>query len=126
MSTIKVDNLQTTGGDGLYPARVWVNFNGSGTVAIRASGNVSSITDDGTGEYTASFSSSLPSANYTMSGTTNTMGTDSSVGTFGPKAASRTGALTTYTSSAVRFNCGGKHQYAMSSDGSFVGMQVFV
>jgi len=126
MSTLKVDTLQTTGGAGLYPARAWLNFNGSGTVAIRASGNVSSITDDTTGQYTASFSSSLPSANYTMSGTTNSMGSDSSVCTFGPRAASRAGALTNYTSSAVRFNCGGKHNYAVSSDGSFVGIQVFV
>jgi hypothetical protein len=55
------------GGSTLYPnfgARAWVNFNGTGTVAIRASGNVSSITDNGTGNYTLNFTSALPDANY--------------------------------------------------------------
>ena len=39
----------------LYMCRAWVNFNGTGTVAVRASGNVSSITDNGTGDYTVNF-----------------------------------------------------------------------
>ena len=68
MSTLKVDTLQTTGGAGLFPARAWVNFNGTGTVAIRDDGNVSSITDNGTGDYTTNFSASLTSADYTTSG----------------------------------------------------------
>jgi hypothetical protein len=66
----------------LYPAydcRAWVNFAGVGTVAIRASGNVSSITDNGVGDYTANFTTSMPDADYsavfsasgTISGTTN-------------------------------------------------------
>ena len=63
MSTIKVDNLQTTGGAGLYPARAWVNFNGTGTVSIRADGNVSSITDNGVGNYAVNYSSSFSDAN---------------------------------------------------------------
>jgi hypothetical protein len=53
--------------DTLYPAydcRAWVNFNGTGTVAIRASGNVSSITDNGTGDYTVNFTTAMPDANY--------------------------------------------------------------
>lgn len=45
-------------------ARAWVNFNGTGTVAIRDSFNVSSITDHGTGDYTVNFASALPNANY--------------------------------------------------------------
>jgi hypothetical protein len=44
--------------------RAWVNFNGTGTVAIRASFNVSSITDNGTGDYTINFTNALPDANY--------------------------------------------------------------
>ena len=44
--------------------RAWVNFNGTGTVAIRASFNVSSITDNGTGNYTVNFTNALPDANY--------------------------------------------------------------
>ena len=47
-----------------YGCRAWVNFNGTGTVAIRASGNVSSITDNGVGLYTVNFSTSMPDANY--------------------------------------------------------------
>ena len=47
-----------------YGCRAWVNFNGTGTVAIRASGNVSSITDNGTGDYTINFSTAMPDANY--------------------------------------------------------------
>ncbi len=51
-----------------FGCRAWVNFNGSGTVSIRASGNVSSITDNGTGDYTINFSTSLTDANYSFSG----------------------------------------------------------
>jgi hypothetical protein len=47
-----------------YGCRAWVNFNGTGTVAIRASGNVSSITDNGTGDYTVNFTTALVDANY--------------------------------------------------------------
>jgi hypothetical protein len=44
--------------------KAWVNFNGTGTVAIRASFNVSSITDNGTGDYTVNFTTAMPDANY--------------------------------------------------------------
>jgi hypothetical protein len=44
--------------------RAWVNFNGTGTVAIRASFNVSSITDNGTGDYTVNFTTAMPDVNY--------------------------------------------------------------
>jgi hypothetical protein len=47
-----------------YGCRAWVNFNGTGTVAIRGSGNVSSITDGGTGRYTVNFATAMPDANY--------------------------------------------------------------
>jgi hypothetical protein len=46
--------------------RAWVNFNGTGTVAIRAGGNVSSITDNGTGDYTVNFTTALVDANYAV------------------------------------------------------------
>ncbi len=49
-----------------YLARAWVNFNGTGTVAIRASGNVSSITDNGTGDYTVNFTTAMSDANYSV------------------------------------------------------------
>jgi len=44
--------------------RAWVNFNGTGTVAIRASFNVSSVADNGTGDYTVNFATAMPDANY--------------------------------------------------------------
>jgi hypothetical protein len=51
--------------------RAWVNFNGTGTVAIRASFNVSSITDNGTGDYTVNFTNALVDANYAAVATAN-------------------------------------------------------
>lgn len=48
--------------------RAWVNFNGTGTVAIRASFNVSSITDNGAGDYTVNFTNALPDVNYSIVG----------------------------------------------------------
>jgi hypothetical protein len=49
-----------------YGCRAWVNFNGTGIVAIRASGNVSSITDNGVGNYTVNFTNAMPDANYSI------------------------------------------------------------
>jgi hypothetical protein len=61
--------LNATGDAPIYACRAWVNFNGSGTVAIRASGNVSSITDNGVGTYTVNFTTAMPNANYSVQGT---------------------------------------------------------
>jgi hypothetical protein len=66
MSTLKVSTLQNLSGTEVYTCKAWVNFNGTGTVAIRASGNVSSITDGGTGYYTVNFTTALPDSNYSM------------------------------------------------------------
>jgi hypothetical protein len=49
-------------------AKAWVNFNGIGTVAIRASYNVSSITDNGTGDYTVNLTNALADADYSVVG----------------------------------------------------------
>lgn len=59
----------TGGSPPYYAARAWVNFNGTGTPAIRASVNVSSITDNGTGDYTINFTTPMPDANYAVIGT---------------------------------------------------------
>jgi len=60
-----VSKLSTASGSApSYSARAWVNFNGVGTVAIRGSGNVSSITDNGVGDYTVNFTTAMPDANY--------------------------------------------------------------
>lgn len=58
------DALNATGIAPIYACRAWVNFDGTGTVAIRASGNVSSITDNGVGEYRVNFTTSMPDLNY--------------------------------------------------------------
>lgn len=62
-STIPAAKLGTTEQSRL--CRAWVNFDGTGTVAIRASYNVSSITDNGVGDYTVNFTTAMPDANYT-------------------------------------------------------------
>lgn len=76
-------NLQFNSGYGsdatAYGIRAWVNFNGTGTVAIRSSGNVSSITDQSTGQYVVNLATAMPDtnysttigANYNVGGTTN-------------------------------------------------------
>ena len=74
MSTLKLDTLSNKAGTASVPsdtivsgtAKAWVNFNGTGTVAIRRAFNVSSITDNGTGDYTANFSTAFADANYAM------------------------------------------------------------
>jgi hypothetical protein len=61
--------LTNTGGNPrYYAARAWVNFEGTGAVEIRASANVSSITDNGTGDFTINFTTAMPDANYSVAG----------------------------------------------------------
>jgi hypothetical protein len=65
MTPQRVRNAFNATGDApLYACRAWVNFNGTGTIAIRASGNVSSITDNGVGRYTVNPTTAMPDANY--------------------------------------------------------------
>jgi hypothetical protein len=68
MSTLRVNSIQNAAGSGTPTinglAQAWVNFNGTGTVAIRASYNVSSLTDNGTGDYTVNFTTAIVDANY--------------------------------------------------------------
>jgi len=70
ITAAKLDGAQN-GSAPIYGARAWVNFNGTGTVAIRASGNVSSITDNGTGDYTLNFTTAMSDANYSVAGSAN-------------------------------------------------------
>ena len=58
-----------TGSAPVYACRAWVNFDGTGTVSIRESGNVSSITDRGTGAYTVNFTTAMPDSSYSVGGT---------------------------------------------------------
>ena len=72
MSTLRLTTISNQSGSASVPsdtvingsAKAWVNFNGTGTVAIRASFNVSSITDNGTGNYTVNFTTAFANTNY--------------------------------------------------------------
>lgn len=70
MSDIRAATISNAAGTGpidltgQWAAKAWVNFNGAGTVAIRASGNMSSITDNGIGDYTVNFTTAMPDASY--------------------------------------------------------------
>ena len=74
MSTLRLTTISNQTGSSSVPsetvingsAKAWVNFNGTGTVAIRASFNVSSITDNGTGQYTVNLTTAMPDANYAV------------------------------------------------------------
>jgi len=79
-------------------AKAWVNFDGTGTVAIRASYNVSSITDNGTGDYTVNFTNAMPDANYCVIRSTSS---NSGSADFYPPA-----DLGTITTTSVRFVTG--------------------
>lgn len=57
-----------------YGCRAWVNFNGTGTVAIRASGNVTSVTDNGIGRYTVNLTNAMPDTNYGVMGAVGSSG----------------------------------------------------
>ena len=71
MSTIKVDTIKTTSNVEVFTCKAWVNFDGTtntgGTCTIRASGNVTSVTDHSTGSYTINFTTAMPDANYSGS-----------------------------------------------------------
>ena len=72
-----------TGSAPAYLCRAWVNFNGTGTVAIRASGNVSSISDNGTGLYTVNFATAMPDSDYCFDVfSQSTVGSTGATGTF--------------------------------------------
>ena len=83
-------------------AKAWVNFNGTGTVAIRAAFNVTSITDNGTGNYTVNFTTAMPDANYSVTGITGNFNGGEPGGLSVPTNPVRTGAPIEKTALAVR------------------------
>lgn len=71
--TLKVDVVQNTSGGPVtltdqQAAKAWINFNGTGTISARDSFSTSSLTDNGNGNYTVSFSNNFTNANYAMGG----------------------------------------------------------
>lgn len=118
MSTLRVNTLQNAAGTGQPAmsgaAKAWVNFNGTGTVAIRASFNVTSITDNGTADYTLNFTSALEDANYAAVGITgSTAGGEAKMLVPG-------GAQTTTTCRVVAYVFN-----ASQTDSSYVSVAVF-
>lgn len=114
MSTLKVNTLTDTAATKSVPiadvvngtARAWVNFNGTGTVAIRAQYNVASITDNGTGDYTVNFTTAMPDADYSVQATSLPIATNDTRGiTVAIQGAYNTGP-TSMTSSGVRICTG--------------------
>ena len=100
LTTPNIDSAQiatVSGTAPLYMCRAWVNFNGTGTVAIRGSGNVSSITDNGTGNYTINFTTAMPDANYAVKGTCNGVpgATSNSAGIYSTSNAGANANITT-------------------------------
>jgi len=95
--------LNATGSAPIYACRAWVNFNGTSTVAIRASGNVSSITDNGTGDYTVNFTTAMVDANYSVSVSTSGV---ASAGAANGNRWINTGIISSSTVSVVQRNSG--------------------
>lgn len=103
MSTVKFDTWQNTDGTENYKCRAWVNFNGTGTVAIRESGNVTSITDNGAGDYTVNFTNVMTDINYSVLANATTYST-TYAGFACPNRNGATGGYVANTTSAVRVN----------------------
>lgn len=105
-----------------YGCRAWVNFNGTGTVAIRASGNVSSITDNGVGNYTANFTIAMPDANFCAQVT----GGDSTTGAGGQTSSVYSESYTTGTIQVRTFGVvSGSSTVLSASDFNFVNISIF-
>tara|TARA_Y100000004_G_scaffold191647_1_gene250803 strand:+ start:1075 stop:1479 length:405 start_codon:yes stop_codon:yes gene_type:complete len=76
MSTLKTSNIQdTSGNNNSTPeeisqgrAKAWITFNGTGTVANRDKFNISTITDNGAGDYTLTFTNNMSSSDYVVVG----------------------------------------------------------
>ena len=110
--------LNASGTAPVYACRAWVNFNGTGTVAIGASGNVSSITDNGTGDYTVNFSTAMPDANYSVVSGSQAPGV---VGSSYLSILSYNSSSTSY----VRFSSYGSYPHAGVNDKGNVSVAVF-
>jgi hypothetical protein len=104
VSTLRVNNISDfSGGTSNLnipgTAKAWVNFNGTGTVAIRGSLNVSSITDNGTGDYTVNFTTAMVDANSSVNVTCQRM---DSTGFEAVYSGIRTNTSSNITASSVR------------------------
>ena len=118
MSTLKVNKITDTSNVEKYLAAAWVNFNGTGTVAIIDSKNIASLTDLGVGRYTLTFIDALPDANYAVVGASQTGGNTTSVGVDGAAASAPTLKTNTQLTVTTRNTAGTEDHYT-------VGVAVF-
>lgn len=85
MSEIRANTVSDAAGTGpatltgQYAAKAWVNFNGTGTIAIRQSGNVSSLTDNNTGDYTVNFTTAMADSSFAVAGAAQELSADYAV-----------------------------------------------
>ena len=105
MSTLRVDTIQNAAGTDSPisvpgTAKAWVNFNGTGTVAIRASYNVSSITDNGTGDYTVNYTTAMTDSSYSVVSTAQRG--DGAGGIIGQVQGTTSNAYTSITTTSAR------------------------
>lgn len=98
------------------PIKAWVNFNGTGTVAIRASDNVASITDNGAGDYTINFTTAISDANYAVVATAGASGTSAGSNRYAT-------AISEQTTTSVRIHVM-NHGNAVSADPEFCSVVV--
>ena len=146
MSTLAIDNITNRAGTGgptlpngltigsapmpavtgsapIYACRAWVNFNGTGTVAIRASYNVSSITDNGVGDYTVNFTTALADANYSA-----VLGTNGNNAGFTGQVAPRVSFTGAFLTSSVKVFTGyqrGDVTASSAEDFNYVSLAIF-
>jgi hypothetical protein len=106
-ATLSNGTVSTSTANVINGAKAWVNFNGTGTVAIRASYNVSSITDNGTGDYTINFTNALADANYSVVGTSLAISTSDFRGCLVTIQGAFGSGPTSMTASGVRIAVGG-------------------
>lgn len=122
MSTIKVNNIEpsSAGNETYFLAKAWVNFNGTGTISIRASGNISSITDGGTAIVDVNYTNSMQDANYSA--------VFGSIGfTNHPQAVASIRLGTTPTTSSISTtsgNTGGSGSAGQSAELSYVNVLI--
>lgn len=109
----------------VFACRAWVNFNGTGTIAIRDSGNVTSITDNGVGDTTVTYTTAMPDANYVIC--VEAMPDNSGSNGFGyGLMSSGTSSVTNIQSSSFRFKVAWLgSQVAAAGDLAFVSVAIF-
>lgn len=116
LAAIGASKLVIPGSPPAYTCRAWVNFNGTGSVSIRSSGNVSSISDNGNGRYGVNFLTAMPDSNYSVVGGSGR----GSTGAFSNLSTNQGASPSTYSCSVWSQN-----QDGLDVDAEFVSVAVF-